>query len=71
MWWGLVASCVLVVIIALWWSHIALSSYIAYTSSQCFAWSVRILFSYYDLQNVFAHYVMVIFEILAYFHMIC
>jgi hypothetical protein len=62
MWWGHIASCVLIVIIALWWGHIALSSYIICTSSQCSAWIAPILFFYSNLQNVFAHYVLVIFE---------
>jgi hypothetical protein len=63
MWWGHVVSCVLIVIIVLWWGHIALSSHITCTSSQCFAWTTPILFFYSNLQNVIAHYVMVIFEI--------
>ncbi len=62
MWWGHVVSCVLIVITVLWWGHIALSFHIACTSSQCFAWTTPILFFYSNLQNVFAHYVMVIFE---------
>jgi hypothetical protein len=43
MWWSHVASCVFIVIIVLWWGHIALSSCLAYTSSKCFAWTTPIL----------------------------
>jgi hypothetical protein len=35
---------------------------IACSSSHCSAWTAPMLFSYSDLQNVFAHYVLVIFE---------
>ncbi len=62
MWWGHVASCVLIVIATLWWGYIALNSCIACTSSQCFVWIALILFFYFELQNVVAHYVIVIFE---------
>ncbi len=39
-----------------------MSSYIVCTSSQCFVWIALIFFFYFELQNVFAHYVLVIFE---------
>jgi hypothetical protein len=38
------ASCVFIIIVVLWWGHIALSSYIACTSSQFSAWTAYLVF---------------------------